>query len=84
MINKPPIDNDDAGDLTIDDSGKPITPPLGLRRKAAALAIGISERKLWEITKDSKSGIPFVRLGNAVIYPVRELRDWLAKQPKQP
>ncbi len=55
-------------------------PCLGLRRKDAAAALGIGERKLWEITADRTSGIPHVRLGKAVLYPVRELRDWLAQQ----
>ncbi len=55
-------------------------PMLTLRPKDAARALGIGERKLWEITADRTSGIPHVRFGKAILYPVRELRDWLAKQ----
>ena len=53
---------------------------LALRPKEAAQALGIGERKLWEITADQTSGIPHLRFGKAVVYPVRELADWLAKQ----
>ena len=55
-------------------------PMLALRPKDAARALGIGERKLWEITADRTSGIPHVRFGKAVLYPVRELQDWLARQ----
>ena len=55
-------------------------PRLALRPKEAATALGIGERKLWEITADQTSGIPVIRWGKCVLYPVRELRDWLAEQ----
>lgn len=57
-----------------------IPPRLALRPKEAAVALGISARKLWEITADRTSGIPFKRLGKAVVYPVDALRAWLLKQ----
>ena len=57
-------------------------PALALRPKDAARAIGIGERKLWAITSDRTSGIPHIRLGKVVLYPVRELQDWLARQVK--
>ncbi len=53
--------------------------PLALRPKEAARALGISERKLWSITADRSSGIPHVRFGRSVLYPVAELRQWLSK-----
>ena len=57
--------------------------PLALRPPEAAKALGIGVRKLWEITADRTSGIPHVRLGKAVVYPIRELADWLtSKVPK--
>lgn len=62
-------------------SGAP--PRLALRPKDAARALGIGERKLWEITADQTSGIPHVRFGRAVVYPVRELRRWLAEQAQR-
>ena len=53
---------------------------LALRPRDAAKALGIGERKLWEITADQTSGIPHVRFGKAIVYPTRELADWLAAQ----
>ena len=58
-------------------------PCLALRPREAAKALGIGERKLWEITADTTSGIPHARFGKAVVYPVRELREWLARQVGQ-
>ena len=54
-------------------------PCLALRPREAAKALGIGERKLWEITADRTSGIPHARLGKAVVYPVAELERWLAE-----
>ena len=56
---------------------------LALRPKDAAKALAISERKLWEITADRSSGIPHVRFGKAIVYPLRELQDWLRDQIKK-
>ncbi len=53
---------------------------LALRPREAAVALGVSERKLWEITSDRTSGIPHTRFGKAVVYPVDELRRWLAER----
>ena len=57
-------------------------PVLGLRPREAATAIGISERKLHELTADRDSGIPVVRLGGCVLYPAAELSSWLAEQAR--
>ena len=54
------------------------TSPLALRPKAAANALGISERLLW--SKTNSQEIPHVRLGKAILYPVAALEAWLAKQ----
>ena len=63
-------------------NGQAGTPPiaLGLRPREAAKAIGISARKLWEIT--NRGDIPHVRLGRVVIYPVHELQLWLTDKAK--
>ena len=53
-------------------------PPLGLRPKDAARALGIGERLLW--SKTNAGEIPYVRIGKAIIYPVHLLRDWLTEQ----
>jgi excisionase family DNA binding protein len=56
--------------------------PLALRPRAAAKALGISPRLLWQLTKDGH--IPCVRVGagkrRTVLYPVAELERWLARQ----
>ena len=56
---------------------------LGLRLKEAAAAIGISERKLWNITADQTSGIPHARFGKTLVYPIDELRRWLAERARK-
>ncbi len=54
--------------------------PLAVRPREAARMLGISERKLWELTADQSSGIPHTRFGRAVVYPVDLLREWLSEQ----
>jgi predicted DNA-binding transcriptional regulator AlpA len=57
----------------------PATPaPLALRPKQAAAALGISPRKLWELT--NIGAVPHVRLGRAIVYPVSLLERWLSEQ----
>lgn len=49
--------------------------PLALRPREAARELGISERLLWEWTRTE--GVPHIRIGNVVLYPVAGLRRWL-------
>ena len=58
-------------------------PRLALRPREAAEAIGISARKLWELTADQTSGIPHCRFGKRVVYPVDQLRQWLAERAQK-
>jgi len=51
---------------------------LALRPKEAAKALGIGERKLWELT--NRRIIPHLKAGRATLYPVAALRDWLARE----
>ena len=51
--------------------------PLALGPREAARSLGISPRTLWAHTKSG--AVPHVRLGRRILYPVRELRDWLGK-----
>jgi len=51
-------------------------PRLALRPHEAATALGISERLLW--TKTKAGEIPHVRFGRAIVYPVDQLRAYLA------
>ena len=50
---------------------------LMLRPREAAQLLGVSERKLWSLTKDRTSGIPCVKLGASVRYPRRQLEAWI-------
>jgi excisionase family DNA binding protein len=63
---------------SIFDPVTPGQPPLALRPREAAKALGISDRTLWALTKAGK--VPFVRLGRSILYPLHTLREWLDKQ----
>jgi len=66
-----------AKDVTGADSA---LPTLALRPKDAAKALGIGERLLWSLT--NRGLVPHVKLGRRVLYPIRELEDWLAANAK--
>ncbi len=55
---------------------------LALRPREAAKALGIGQRKLWELTHP-RGPIPCVRVGVCVVYPVRLLEAWLAEQANE-
>jgi predicted DNA-binding transcriptional regulator AlpA len=54
------------------------TPCLSMRPREAAMALGISERLLWDWTR--RGLVPHVRIGGVVVYPTDALRAWLQKQ----
>ena len=56
------------------------TPPTTTRLKPpkkAAAYLAISERKLWQLTKDGR--IPAVKFDRVVRYDVSDLDDFIAK-----
>jgi excisionase family DNA binding protein len=53
-------------------------PRLALRPRDAAAALGISERLLQDWTKEHR--LPCVRLGQVVLFPVDEIRQWLRER----
>lgn len=55
----------------------PTIPSLALRPREAAKALSISERTLWSLTSP-RGPIQAVRVGTAVLYPIENLRAWLA------
>ncbi len=59
-------------------SGDGAISSLAMRPRQAAKALGIGQRKLWELTK--AGAIPCVRVGRCVLYPTDELRAWLAER----
>jgi excisionase family DNA binding protein len=60
--------------------------PLALRRREAAKALSISERHLFQLTKDGH--IPCVRVGSGkrrtVLYPLAALQAWLTREAAAP
>ncbi len=62
-----------------------ILPPLALRPREAAKALGISPRLLWQLTKDGH--IPCVRVGDGkrktVLYPLADLQAWLSQKANE-
>jgi hypothetical protein len=55
------------------------TAPMALRPKDAAKALGIGQRKLWDLSHP-RGPIPCVRVGGCCLYPVEGLRAWLNEQ----
>ena len=53
---------------------------LALTPAETAKALGVGERMLWSMTNRGK--IPHLRLGRRVLYPVRELEQWLSERAK--
>ncbi|MEM7229437.1 MAG: helix-turn-helix domain-containing protein [Planctomycetota bacterium] len=59
----------------------PQPPKLALRANEAAQALGVSRRKLWELT--NRGVIPHVRVGRSILYPISALNDWLGEHSKE-
>jgi len=59
-------------------TNEPAVPRLALRPRDAAVALGIGERTLWQMTKDGD--VPHVRIGKLVVYPVYLLQRWLEEK----
>jgi len=57
-------------------------PPLSMRPKDAARAIGISERTLWSLAK--RGEIPYARIGGCVVYPTAAILTWLEAITEHP
>ena len=58
------------------ETGVDLSTRLALRPKEAAVALGVSERKLREILPE----LPTVRTGGVVLIPLDALREWLASR----
>lgn len=70
------MDNDN--DLNPPARSGPMTPCLAVGSRDAAKMLGIGQRLLWSLT--NRGAIPHVRLGKRIVYPVRELTDFLSQQ----
>lgn len=51
---------------------------LALRAREAAKALGISPRLLATLVAEKR--VPHVRVNKALVFPVRELQEWLTSQ----
>ena len=58
-----------------------IQPVLLMTARDAARALAISERQLWQRTKDGE--IPCVRIGRSVRYSPDDLRKWIEEQKEK-
>lgn len=53
-------------------------PPEVLDERRAAEFLGISARTLW--ARRREGAIPHIRLGGRVLYPLQQLREWMANK----
>jgi excisionase family DNA binding protein len=58
------------------------TERLSFNEEHAAESIGVSPQHLANLRKERR--VPFVRLGNRVLYPKQVLKEWLNNQCIQP
>ena len=61
-------------------NNQPGTPCLAMRARETAKALGVSDRTLWDWTKNGD--VPHIRRGKTILYPVESLRRWLDEQTK--
>lgn len=54
-------------------------PSLAIRPRDAAKMLGIGTRKLWELSHP-RGPIPCFKVDSVVLYPVEQLREWIAEQ----
>jgi len=53
------------------------TTPLLLDSKDAAQVLSVSPRKLWAMTFEDQPGLPYIRCGRLVRYPLSDLQRWI-------
>ncbi len=64
----------------IDQGTKPTL--LLVDARDAARMLAVSPRKLWAMTFEETPGLPYVRCGRLVRYPVADLQHWIDSQRK--
>ena len=55
---------------------------LAVRTREAAKMVGIGTRKLWALSHP-RGPIPCFKVDGMVLYPVEQLREWIAAQLKK-
>ena len=58
----------------------PAVTPIAYNRHQAAAALAISPRKLDELAANTDSGLPLVRVGRKVLFPVEQLQAWFTER----
>ena len=48
--------------------------------REAARILSVSPRKLWAMTFEDQPGLPYIRCGRLVRYPVADLQRWIESQ----
>jgi excisionase family DNA binding protein len=48
--------------------------------REAARLLAVSPRKLWAMTFEETPGLPYIRCGRLVRYPVTDLQRWIDEQ----
>jgi hypothetical protein len=48
--------------------------------KEAARTLAVSPRKLWAMTFEEQPGLPYIRCGRLVRYPLIDLQKWIESQ----
>lgn len=56
-------------------------PRLALRIREAALAIGVSDRTLWDWA--DRGEVPYFVIGDCRLFPVDGLREWMARKAEE-
>lgn len=56
-------------------------PRLALRPRETAVALGMSEKTIWTLTKEGR--LPAIKVGTRVLYPIHLLRQWMDEQAQQ-
>ena len=62
------------------EAAKALEAALLVAPSEAARLLAVSPRKLWSMTFGEKPGLPFVRCGRLVRYPVADLQRWIESQ----
>lgn len=53
---------------------------LLLTPKEAAKLLSVSPRKLWSMTFEDGLGVPYLKMGRLVRYPLADLKTWIQQQ----
>jgi hypothetical protein len=67
-------------EITMQDQGAKAVLLVDARDAARMLAVSL--RKLWAMTFEEQPGLPHVRCGRLVRYPVVDLQRWIESQRK--